>query len=173
MANAPTVSQPRCADFPKGKEAHLDSTSVVLYLKQFHPSVPDGDSNRSSARIQTVFEQLLECRSRAMYDLKAAQGINGSERGSAQKEGEPRNGLLGLTSPAAMRLITSSCSRRIDFGSGRLSIVGPAVDCTLSIQCMYARVDGGPSQGDATRLGRVPYSHLADTRACHPPESPM
>jgi hypothetical protein len=55
-----------------GKEpppTHLYSTSVVLYLKQFHAPVPNGDTNGSSARIQAVFKQFFERRSRTMYDL--------------------------------------------------------------------------------------------------------
>jgi hypothetical protein len=59
------------APFPK--ETYLDSTSIVLYLKQFHAPVPDGDTNGSSARIQAVFKQLFEGRSWAMYDLKASK----------------------------------------------------------------------------------------------------
>ena len=39
----------------------------------------------------------------------------------------------GLTSPAAMRLMTASSNRWMGFGSGWLSIVDSAVDCTPSI----------------------------------------
>ena len=67
------------SDLEGGKSPHLNSTSVVLYLKQFHTPVPNGDTNGSSARIQTVFKQFFECRSRTMYDLKKKTGM-ASER---------------------------------------------------------------------------------------------
>lgn len=49
------------------------------------------------------------------------------------------------TSPAAIRLMTSSCNRRIDFGSGWPSIVSSAVeDCIASI-CASRRPVTRPS----------------------------
>jgi hypothetical protein len=60
---------------------HLYSTSVVLYLKQFHTPVPNGDTDGGSARIQTVFKQFFEGRSRTMYDLdKTGMAADQSER---------------------------------------------------------------------------------------------
>jgi hypothetical protein len=53
------------------ERAHLDSASVVLYLKQFHTAFLDGDANGRGACIQAVFEQLLEGRRGPVYDLKS------------------------------------------------------------------------------------------------------
>jgi len=50
-------------------KAHIDSASVVLYLKKLHTAISDGDANGRSARVQAVFQQLFKSRSWPVYDL--------------------------------------------------------------------------------------------------------
>lgn len=56
------------------ERTHLDSASVVLYLKQFHPAVLDRDANRRGTSVQAVLEELLECGRRSVYDLQEWEG---------------------------------------------------------------------------------------------------
>ena len=86
----------------------------------------------------------------------------------------------GLTSPAAIRFMTSSCSRRICFGSG------PAVDCMLSMLYMYARARVDWDRAKTTRrdsdaprplsrklqFSAVRHLHVPVTHPNLPPEFP-
>jgi hypothetical protein len=84
-----------------------------------------------------------------MNDLKAGKKEKEKKKKKrvSARSRETRNGRTEwtLTSPAAIRFMTSSCNRRICFGSG------PAMDCMLSMLYMYARARVKPRRRDATR----------------------
>jgi hypothetical protein len=70
----------------RAQRAHLDSASVVLYLKQFHAAILDGDAEGCGASVQAVLEQFLEGRRRSMYDLESGKQSN-SQRGACRAPG--------------------------------------------------------------------------------------
>ena len=71
----------RCASLAEHERAHLDSASVVLYLKQFHAAILDGDAEGCGASVQAILEQFLEGRRRSMYDLESGKKSD-SQRGA-------------------------------------------------------------------------------------------
>lgn len=59
------------SDSVKLTETNPDTTSVILYLQQLRSTLIDGDFDRSSSRVETILDELLECVCWPLDDLES------------------------------------------------------------------------------------------------------
>lgn len=89
---------------------HADPAAVILDLEQLETAIFHRNPDCLGARVQAVFNELLERVGRPLDNLEIVEP-------SAAAVLETRRSSHGRTSPAAIRFTTESSSARIGLGS--------------------------------------------------------